>query len=121
MPLRMWTLGLAREQAPTRDHLYQYAALSLEAGYDALGVYLGHRFAYPSAPRAHGEGCLTEETVLMLRLEVPSLQIVPFANLLGHMEGFLNCEPGARYRKTHTGGIQRCPSFAEFRVFVLAL
>ena len=113
MQLRMWTLDLAREQCPTLDHLYQYAALTQDAGYDALGLYLEHRFAYPSTPWAHGQGCVTPEMVRALRSEFPSLQIVPLINLLGHMEGFLYTEEGKRYAEERFAGMQACPCNPE--------
>ena len=50
--LRMWTYDLAREQAPTLEHLDRLCRTTQEAGYDALGLYLEHRFAYASAPWA---------------------------------------------------------------------
>ncbi|MBS1724456.1 MAG: family 20 glycosylhydrolase [Armatimonadetes bacterium] len=110
MPLRMWMLDLAREQAPTLDHLYHYAAFSLDAGYDTLGLYLEHRFAYAAAPWAQGNGCVTPGMVRRLQSEFPSLRIVPFINLLGHMEGFLNSEGGSTMRETPFRGMQACPS-----------
>jgi hypothetical protein len=121
MELRMWTLDLAREQAPTLDHLYQYAALTQDAGYDALGLYLEHRFAYPSLPWAQGQGCVTPEMVRALRSEFPSLQVVPFVNLLGHMEGFLNAEEGRRYREERFAGMQACPCKPEVRALAESL
>jgi len=113
----MWMLDIAREQTPTLDHLYQYASFSLDAGYDTLGLYLEHRFAYPSAPWAHGKGRITPEMISSLRSEFPSLQIVPFINLLGHMEGFLNSEQGTGFRETPFRGMQGCPNNPEFVIF----
>jgi hypothetical protein len=117
MQLRMWMLDLAREQAPTLDHLYQYASLTQDAGFDALGLYLEHRFAYPSAPSAHGTGALTPGMVRSLRSEFPSLMIVPFINLLGHMEGFLYTEEGKRFAEERFAGMQACPCNPEFVSF----
>lgn len=117
MPLRMWMLDIAREQTPTLDHLYEYAAQSLDSGYDHLGLYLEHRFAYPSTQWAHGKRAVTPDMVKNLRMEFPSLQVVPFINLLGHMEGFLNCEPGNPFRETPFRGMQGCPSNSEFVKF----
>lgn len=114
-------LDIAREQSPSLDHLYQYASFSLEAGYETLGLYLEHRFAYPSAPWAAGRGCVTPDMVKSLQSEFPSLQIVPFINLLGHMEGFLNCEQGAKFRETPFRGMQGCPSNPEFVEFCRGL
>lgn len=117
MNLKMWSLDLAREQCAYQEHLFKYAAFSLDAGYDALGLYLEHRFAYQCAPWATGKGCLTPQIVQNLRAEFPSLQIIPMINLLGHMEGFLNCSPGENYRESHFGGMQGCPSNQEFITF----
>ncbi len=114
MQLRMWMLDVAREQSFTLDHLYQLATMSLDAGYNALGLYLEHRFAYPSTPWSHGKGCLTPETVQRLQSEFPSLQIVPFINLLGHFEGMLYTEHGKRYREELFAGMQASPSNPEF-------
>lgn len=114
MPLRMWTYDLAREQVPTLDHLRRFCDLSLESGYNAIGLYLEHRFAYPSTPWAHGKGCLTPEMVQVLQGEYKDLQIVPFINLLGHFEGFLYTEFGRRYAEKLFQGMQACPSKPEF-------
>lgn len=94
MQLKMWSYDLAREQCPTLDHLYEIASLSQESGYNALGLYLEHRFEYPSTPWAHGVGALSAEHVASLQSEFPSLQIIPMINTLSHMEGFLYTEPG---------------------------
>jgi hypothetical protein len=114
MPLRMWTYDLAREQVPTLDHLRRFCDLSLESGYNALGLYLEHRFAYPSTPWSHGTGCLTPEMVRSLQEEYKTLQLIPFINLLGHFEGFLYTESGTRYAECLFNGMQACPSNPEF-------
>lgn len=121
MPLKMWMYDLAREQCPTRDHLYEIAHLSLDAGFDALGIYLEHRFAYPSAPWVQGKGCLSAEAVRSLRAEFPSLKIVPFINLLGHFEGFLYTEQGRAYREEVFKGMQGCPANSAFVSFCESL
>ncbi|HVL39519.1 MAG TPA: family 20 glycosylhydrolase [Fimbriimonadaceae bacterium] len=114
MQLRMWMLDVAREQAPTLDHLRQYVQLTQEAGFDALGLYLEHRFAYPSTPWAHGEGCVTPDMIRTLRKEFPGIQLIPFVNLLGHFEGMLYTEHGKRYREELFQGMQADPSNPEF-------
>lgn len=114
MNLRMWTYDLAREQAPTLDHLFQLAMLTQEAGYDSLGLYLEHRFAYPSVPWATGRGCVTPEMIRRLQSEFPSLRIVPFINLLGHFEGFLYSEEGRGFREEVFNGLQASPVVDEF-------
>jgi hypothetical protein len=114
MPLRIWTYDLAREQSPNLDHLRLLCRTTQESGFHAIGLYLEHRFAYPSAPWAHGAGCLTPETVRKLQSEFPELQIVPFVNLLGHFEGMLYTEKGKRYREELFSGLQACPSNPAF-------
>src|SRR5687768_16371966 len=99
MQLRMWMYDLAREQAPTLDHLRGFLDMTREAGYNAVGLYMEHRFAYPSAPWAAGKGCVTREMVRALVSEYPDIQIVPFLNLLGHFEGMLYTDEGKRYRE----------------------
>ncbi len=114
MQLRMWMLDVAREQSPTLDHLRRYLDLTQESGYNAIGLYLEHRFAYPSTPWAHGQGCLTPEMVRQVQDEYPDLQIVPFINLLGHFEGMLYTEYGKRYREETFKGLQACPCHPGF-------
>ncbi len=114
MALRMWTLDLAREQCAGLDHLRRLCDLTLEAGYNAFGLYLEHRFAYPSAPWAQGKGCLTPEMVRALQSEYRTLQIVPFINLLGHFEGFLYTEEGTPFAELAFKGLQACPSKPAF-------
>lgn len=114
MQLRMWMLDIAREQSPTLDHLRRYLDLTQEAGYNAIGLYLEHRFAYPSTPWAHGKGCVTPEMILTLQDEYRDLQIVPFINLLGHFEGMLYTEHGKQFREETFKGLQACPCAPGF-------
>jgi hypothetical protein len=114
MAIRIWTYDVAREQSPSLDTLRQAALLTREAGYTGLGLYLEHRYAYASAPWTHGVGCVTPDMVRALQSEFPSLQIVPFINLLGHFEGFLYTEEGKRYREELFSGLQACPANPEF-------
>lgn len=113
MQLRMWTYDLAREQVPTLDHLRRLSEMSLNSGYNALGLYLEHRFAYPSAKWVAGKGALTPEMVKILESEFPELQFIPFLNLLGHFEGLLNTEGGQKYAEEKFLGMQACPSRPE--------
>lgn len=106
----MWTYDLAREQAPTLDHLRRLCDVSLESGYTALGLYMEHRFAYPSIPWAHGKAAVTPEMVRRLVEEFPQLEIVPFLNLLGHMEGLIYSEGGSELAEEPFKGMQACPS-----------
>ena len=110
MQLRMWTYGLAREQSPTLDNLRSLAEMTLASGYNALGLYMEHRFAFPSAPWAHGAACVTPAMVQTLQSEFKELQFVPFLNLLGHMEGFLYTERGRTMAEERFRGLQACPS-----------
>ncbi len=114
MRLKMWTYDLAREQAPTLDHMRRFLDLTREAGFDAIGLYMEHRFAYPSAPWAHGAGCVTPDIVRTLIAEYPDVRIVPFVNLLGHFEGMLYTEDGKRFAEERFLGLQACPSNPEF-------
>lgn len=114
MNLRMWMLDVAREQSPTIGDLRRYLDVTQESGYNAIGLYLEHRFAYPSTPWSHGTGCITPEMILRIQDEYPDLQIVPFINLLGHFEGMIYTEPGKRYREQTFKGLQACPSTPEF-------
>ena len=114
MALRMWMYDLAREQAPTLEHLQQICELTIASGYNALGLYLEHRFAYPSTPWMHGKDCLTPESIEWIQEQFPQLQIIPFVNLLGHFEGFLYAEPGARLNEKLFAGMQACANKPEF-------
>lgn len=115
--LRMWMYDLAREQTPTAEHLDRMCRVSQDAGYDALGIYLEHRFAYASAPWAGGRDALTPETVAWLRREHPGLRLIPFANLLGHMEGFLYASGGEGLAEERFAGMQACPSNPKVAAF----
>lgn len=110
MQLRMWTYDLAREQTPTLDNLRSLMELTQASGYNALGLYMEHRFAYPSTPWAHGAAVVTPEMVRTLQEEFPDVQLIPFLNLLGHMEGFLYTEYGRRFAEERFKGLQACPS-----------
>lgn len=121
MQLRMWSYDLAREQTPTLEHLRRLCQMSLNSGYNALGLYMEHRFAYSSAPWAHGKGAVTPDVIRELENEFPDLQIIPMINLLGHMEGFLYTEYGKRFREELFKGMQACPSNPEFVRFAEAL
>jgi hypothetical protein len=116
--LRMWTYDLAREQCPTIEHLRALCRLTVNSGYDALGLYLEHRFAYPSTPWAHGKGALTPESVRTLVQEFPQIEIVPFINVLGHFEGFLYTEFGMQFAEEKFQGMQACPSNSKFVALV---
>lgn len=111
---RIFMLDLAREQCPTFDHLVSYAMLAAESGYDALGLYLEHRFAFACTPWAHGFGAITPSMIQRLQSEFPSLEIIPFINLLGHMEGFMRTEEGREFKEAVFHGLQACPTNLEF-------
>lgn len=114
MQLRMWTYDIAREQSPTYEYLHRLCKLSLDSGYNAIGLYLEHRFAYPSAPWAAGTEALTPDVVRQLQKDFPDLQIVPFINLLGHFEGFMYSEEGAKFACERFSGLQADPTHPEF-------
>ncbi len=117
MPLRLWTLDVAREQNFSQEHLDHWVGVTERAGYDAIGLYLEHRFAYPSAPWAHGEGCITPAMIAQLERHHPDVAIIPFINVLGHMEGFINTERGKRFAEERFAGMSACPSNPDFRRF----
>jgi Glycosyl hydrolase family 20, catalytic domain len=112
----MWMYDIAREQTPDPDLLRRFAETSLAAGYNAMGLYLEHRFAYPSVPWIAGTGALTPEMVQMLQREFPELQVIPLVNLLGHFEGALYAEDGVRYAAERFKGLQADPLNREFGV-----
>jgi len=114
MQLRMWMYDIAREQSPDRETLDRMADLSMSAGYNALGLYLEHRFAYPSMPWIAGKGAVTPEDVAWLQDRYPDLQIVPFLNLLGHCEGMIYSEPGVKYGCERFKGMQADPTNDAF-------
>jgi hypothetical protein len=121
LPLRMWLYDIAREQSPTYDVMRRMCDVTLEAGYNAIGLYLEHRFAYPHAPWARGTGALTGETIQKLQDAYGDLQIVPFINLLGHFEGFLYTEPGSHFAEERFHGMQADPTNAAFEEFARAM
>ncbi len=114
MQLRMWMYDLAREQAPTLDHLRDFLRLTEEGGYNAFGLYMEHRFAYESAPWASGKGCVTPERARQLQQEFRKTPIIPFINLLGHFEGMIYTEPGKQFHEALFQGLQACPSHPGF-------
>jgi hypothetical protein len=110
----MWTYDLAREQFPTLDHLRRICDLTRDSGFNALGFYTEHRFAYPSTPWSHGVGAVTPEMVQTLQDEYREIMIIPFVNLLGHFEGMIYTEHGRRYAEEKFAGMQADPSNPEF-------
>lgn len=121
-PLRMWMLDLAREQTAHPEFLHRLCRNALDHGYNALGLYLEHRFAYPSILWSHGKGILTPALVKALEREYPGLQFVPFINLLAHVEGFIYTENGKSFAEERFKGLSACPSnpgFVEFANLLL--
>jgi hypothetical protein len=110
----MWMYDIAREQCPDLDYLCQLCQLSLDSGYNALGLYLEHRFEYPSAPWVAGSGALTPSMVEKIQDDFPDLQIVPFINLLGHFEGFIYTEEGHGFACESFKSMQADPCNPEF-------
>ncbi len=110
----MWLYDIAREQSPDLDTLRKFCRLSVDSGYNALGLYLEHRFAWPATPWAHGKGAVTPEMIQVLQDEFPDLQIIPFPNLLGHCEGFIYTEAGVPYAEERFKGLQADPTNPAF-------
>ena len=108
-----WTYDIAREQSPNEDSLCEAIRRSGAAGYGALGLYLEHRFAYPSAPWAAAPGCLTPEVVQRLSktAKEAGVRLIPFLNTLGHMEGFIRSEGGGWLAEGSREG--RAPALPE--------
>lgn len=123
MPITGWTLDLAREQSPSISRLSELVGASRGAGYDALGLYLEHRFAYRSAPWAGGPGCLAPAGVAAIRhaaqaAEGGGIRVIPFLNTLGHMEGFIRARGGEWLaERAGAGSLQMCPSRPECVAF----
>ncbi len=119
-----WMYDVAREQSPSEQFLEEVLSRSRRAGYNAVGLYLEHRFAYSSAPWAAGPGCLTPEVARQLteRFRPQGLRIIPFLNTLGHMEGFIRSEGGQWLAEGRSSGSQQtCPSRPECAEFARGL
>lgn len=111
-----WMYDIAREQAPREALLAEMLRRSRQAGYGAVGLYLEHRFAYPSAPWAATSGCLAPEVVRRLSraLAASGPRVIPFLNTLGHMEGFIRADGGRRLGEgAGEEPLQICPSRPE--------
>lgn len=125
MPFIGWSMDVAREQSPSEARLRDVLARSRTAGYNAVALYLEHRFAYPSAPWAAGAGCLTPAVVRRLATDArsQSLRLVPFLNTLGHMEGFIRSAGGAWLAEGpgRFGGVQMCATRPECVAFARGL
>ncbi len=119
-----WMYDIAREQSPGEDYLLELIERSARAGYNAMGLYLEHRFAYPSAPWAAGPGCLTPGMAgrLSKAARESGVRLIPFLNTLGHMEGFIRAEGGQWLAEAPGRGVlQMCPSREECREFASGL
>lgn len=113
-----WMYDIAREQSPRTDLLDDMLARSVSAGYNAVGLYLEHRFQYESAPWAAAPGALEPAVVQKLsdKYKPRGLRLIPFLNTLGHMEGFIHSEGGqwlAEDGGTSQLSLQICPSRPE--------
>ena len=111
-----WMYDIAREQSPSTELLVDLLSRSRDAGYNAVGLYLEHRFAYSSAPWAAGPGCLTPVALRQVldRLGGDRPRVIPFLNTLGHMEGFIRSRGGQWLAEgPATGSLQICPSRLE--------
>lgn len=131
LAFRGWMYDVAREQSPRESILTEMLYRSLAAGYNAVGLYLEHRFDYPSVPHTAPPGSLTPPLVRRLtkRFGPQGLRIIPFLNILGHMEGFIGAPGGGwlaeeRSASTRPGlfeaprSAQICPSRQVCREFV---
>lgn len=119
-----WMMDIARDQSPREDRLIEIARRSRIAGYNALGLYLEHRYAYPSAPWATADGAVTPEAAqrLVARCSSAGMRIIPFLNTLGHMEGFIRSEGGQWLAEGSLGwSLQMCPSRPECVAFARGL
>lgn len=114
-PLRMWSVDIAREQTLTPENLHDLCRMSLESGYNAIGLYLEHRFQYGITPFELESGFLGSEDIARLEREFPDLNIIPMVNVLGHMEGFLRQEGYQDLSEERFKGLQACPSRPETR------
>lgn len=127
MSLLAWMYDLARDQSPGVERLEDWLRRSAGAGYNALGLYLEHRFAYPSASWAAADGALTpdEARAVARTARRVGVRLIPFLNTLGHMEGFIGSRGGAWLAEGSPDqpllSLQMCPSRGECRDFARAL
>jgi hypothetical protein len=124
MNLVGWTLDIARDQSPRAETLHAICERSRAAGYDAIGLYLEHRYAYPSAPFATGPGAVTPAVAreLVTRHTRGGLRVIPFLNTLGHMEGFIRSQGGQYLAEgDNIYSLQLCPSRRECVEFARGL
>jgi hypothetical protein len=116
---------IAREQAPDDALLGTLIERSRASGYNALGLYLEHRFCYPSQQWAAAPGCLNAERLqkLSTQARLAGVRLIPFLNTLGHLEGFIRAEGGTHLAESpsKTLSAQICPSRPECRDFAQAL
>lgn len=117
-------MDVAREQSPREAWLLDMLSRSKAAGYNAVGLYLEHRYAYPSAPWAAADGALTPGMIKRLTdtAKRSDLRLIPFLNSLGHMEGFIRSE-GGQWLAEGPGqySLQLCPSRKECVDFARSL
>jgi hypothetical protein len=116
-----WSYDIAREQSPDEQSLKALVDRSAAAGYNALGLYLEHRFAWRAAPWVVTPGCLTPDVMgrVIEHARGRGVRVIPFLNTLGHMEGFLRAEGGQALAETPRGAqLQLCPSRHECAEFV---
>lgn len=121
-----WSLDLAREQSLDAASLNSLLQDSHAAGFNLLGLYLEHRFLYPSAPWAAAAGALTPADARQVcgTARQLGIRLVPMLNTLGHMEGFIRCEGGQWLAESELPGAlgqQICPTRAECRALAARL
>lgn len=119
-----WSVDIAREQSPSSDWLHDLVTRSRAAGYNALGLYLEHRFAYASAPWAAAPGAVTPDIARSLSRHgrERGVRVIPFLNTLGHVEGFLRAEGGQGLAEgPRQFSQQLCPTNPAARAFAIGL
>lgn len=115
-----WMYDAAREQSLREDMLAAMLKRSAAAGYNAVGLYLEHRFSYRAAPWAAARGCLGRDALRRIRARARScgVRLIPFINTLGHMEGFIRSEGGQWLAESQgEGSLQICATRAECVAF----
>ncbi len=120
-----WMIDLAREQTACEVVLLDWLRRAAGAGYNAVGLYLEHRYAYPAAPWAAAPGCLTADVASRLQqtARAHGLRLIPFLNTLGHMEGFIRSEGGQWLTEGEPGfgSAQICATRPECAAFARRL
>ena len=124
MEFRAWMYDVARDQTPSEQLLDELCEGSLRCGYNAICLQFEHRFEFKSVPWPAPYGSIKPEVIkrLQAKYKPRGFRIIPFINLLGHMEGFIRAEGGQFLGEaTTTHQAQMCPSKAECVKFAKGL